>query len=433
MSNFLSRLEIEMEKKIFSFLIIFFLVFIGIDIFSLIMVSLASFWIIYWYLIPLIVTLVVSGVIIDKVVASMRGRAAFLLLLIPEGALTMVLGINIVSPTTQAILWIFIGILSGFTIVSILAFLADITTMEQRGKVAGFITGIAWMFAAVFLSWISSTIVAPSIIIFIFALIKIAGGAVSVYIFFAESEGSGSDIVNFQSSSPGFGGLLKESYKFIWTDKKFLLYMVAFMLLWLAQGIYLPIGGRGQTLYQSYQQIASIGFAAGALFLIISGFLLDTQGRKQILVYGILLTTISFLSYYFPIGSVFLSGFVISLTTIIVVLGDLAPSDAKGRYYSIFFLSNFTAFLVGFLLGLIIGNGYGFQLGNYTSVALACVIISAIAFVLIYLKGAEPEEPSETPSVFPTSAPEFPPLTPSSEPSLSDSETSSSDQEDISL
>jgi MFS family permease len=412
MSNLLGRLEIEMEKKIFSFLVIFFVVFLGIDIVSLIMVQLAGFWIIYWYLIPLIVTLVISGVIIDKIVSSARRRAVFLLILIPEGALTLVSGFTVLDPTAQAVLWIFIGIFSGFTIVSILAFLADTTTREQRGKVAGFITGIAWMFAAIFLSWISSTIVAPTVILFIFAAVKIAGGVVSAYLLIAGPEGAGTDIYSSQSS-------LKESFSFIWSDKKFLLYSISFMLIWLAQGIFLPIGGSGQSPPQSYQQIVSIGFAAGALFLIVSGFLLDKQGRKQILVYGTLLATISFLSYYFPIGAVFLSGLVISVTTISVVLGDIAPTDAKGRYFAIFLLFSFTAYLVGYLIGLAVGvNPF---------VALACVIISAIAFIFIFLKGEEPEPPSEAPGSFapvipPLSPTKTPPEPPSFEPGPSDSE-----------
>ncbi len=415
MSNFLSRLEIEMEKKIFSFLIIFSIVFLGIDMVSLIMVDLGGFTIIYWYLIPLIVTLAISGIIIDKLVSSIRRRAAFLLILIPEGALTLVSAFSVPDPAAQAVLWIFIGVFSGFTIVSILAFLTDTTTMEQRGKVAGFITGIAWMVAAVFLSWFSSVTLDPFTLLFIFAIIKLAAGIISVYVLFAGSEGAGTDILSSRSS-------LKESYNFIWNDKKFLLYMVSFMLIWLAQGIFLPIGGAGQNPIAEYQPMVSIGFAAGALFLIVSGFLLDKQGRKQILVYGSLLATISFLSYYFPIGAVFLSGITISVTTIIVVLGDIAPDDSKGRYFAVFLLFSFTAYLVGYLIGNVAGTS--------PFVALACVIISAIAFVFIFLKGKEPEPPSEAPGGF---APVIPPLSPKTPPEAPsfDSEPSSSELGDL--
>ncbi len=405
MSNFLSRFDIEMEKKIFGFLVVFFLVFLGIDMVSIFMVLIPApiFWILYWYLIPLIITLLFAGVIIDKMVSSSRKRAGFLLLLIPEGFLTLVLGFNIGNATTLAILWVFIGVFSGFTIVSILAFLIDTTAMEQRGRVAGLVTGIAWMVSAILLSWISSLIFAPDIVMFVFAAVKLAGGCVAVYLLFRTTEEAGESIVKFQSTSQGFGGLLKESYRFIWSDKKFLLYVIAFFLIWLAQGIFLPIGGRGQAPYQSYQQMASIGFAAGALFLLVSGLILDKQGRKQILVYGALLASVSFLSYYFPIGSVFLSGFSILLTTIIVVLGDIAPSDAKGRYYSIFLMFNFIAFFIGFLIGLALGNGY--QIGGTPFVAAACVIITAISLVLVYLKGAEPETSSDFSTEIPTGIP----------------------------
>ncbi len=403
MSNFLKRLEIDMETKIFSFLVIFFTVFLGIDIVSIIMVQIPTFSIIYWYIIPLIVTLIIAGVVIDKVVSSMRRRAMFLLLLIPEGFLTIILGFNIGNATAQAILWIFIGVFSGFTIVSILALFLDTTSQEQRGKVAGLISGIAWLVAAVLLSWIGSTIFAPEIVMFVFAAVKLAGGAVSVYLLFRKSEETSESLVKFQSTS-GIGGLLKDSYKFIWSDKKFLRYLIAFILIWVAQGIFVPIGGAGQFTYQSYQQMASIGFAAGGFLLIVSGYVLDKEGRKRILFIGGFLATISFVSYYFLLGAVFLGGISMLVTTIIVILGDLAPSDAKGRYCSIFLLFNFGAFFVGFLIGLILGGGY--QVNGSPFVALACLIITAIALIFIYFKGEAPEtQPPEKPLARPSEIP----------------------------
>jgi MFS family permease len=81
--------------------------------------------------------------------------------------------------------------------------------------------------------------------------------------------------------------------------------------------------------------MASIGFAAGGLFLIMTGFVIDQQGRKHMLIYGTILTLLSFLSYYFSLGAVFISGIPLLITTIFIMLGDIAPSDARGRYYSI--------------------------------------------------------------------------------------------------
>jgi len=390
MSNFLSRLNIEMEKRVFSFLLVFLIIFFGVDITTILIINLKAvdFQVIYWFIIPLIITLIFAGVIIDK-----AGKCTwFLILLIPEGLLTIVLGINVTDPTTEAILWVLIAILAGFTMVAILGFFVDKTAMNQRGKVGGLVFGIAWVVAAVLLSWYSSGIYqnnpfAASLLLYIFAIIKLIGGGISIYLLIRKTEAPGESSVSFQASQPGFVEYLKESYRFIWADKKFILYLIAFILIWMAQGIYTPIGGFRQVPPAPYQSMASIGFAAGSLFLITTGAVIDQQGRKQMLIYGTILAVISFLSCYFPLGDVFLAGFSLVIATIIILLGDIAPGDAKGRYYSIFLLSNFLAFLIGYIIG-------SASTSNLDWVVLACIIITAIALLLIFWKGQESIETS---------------------------------------
>jgi len=382
LSNFLSRIGIEIEKKIFSFLLIFLIIFLGIDLVTIIMGQISVCPVIIWYLIPLIISLIVAGVIIDKV----GKRSIFLLLLIPEGLLTLVLGFNVTNPTASVILWIFIGIFSGFSISSLLGFFVDTTELEHRGKVAGFIGGIAWLVAGVVLSYSISSIFSASILMFAFAVIKLVGGGMAIYILFAKVEEK-KDIIKHQSTSQGFISYLKSSYGFLWADKKYIIYLIAFVMVWVAQGIFMPIGGLGQAPPQNYQQIASIGFAAGGIFLILSGFLIDEKGRKEVLIYGAILAAISFISYYFPLGAVFLSGLPVLLTTIIVLLGDIAPSDAKARYYSVFLLFSLLAFLIGYIIGIIITPSQW--------VALGCIIITAFALLLIFLKGAKSPEPQD--------------------------------------
>ena len=383
MSNFLSRLNIDMEKRTFSFLLVFLIIFLGIDMVSILIIQLSGFWVIFLYGIPLILTLIIAGVIIDK----LAKRTWFLLLLIPEGLLTLVLGMNISDPVTNTILWIFIGIFSGFTIVALLGFFTDMTKQDQRGKVAGLVFGLAWLVAAIILSWFSSTLFAANVLMYLFAIIKLAGGGISFYLLIRKSESGGESPTKFQATGQGFLGYLKESYSFIWADKKFRLYLIAFVLIWVAQGIYTPIGGFGQVSPPIYQQIASIGFAAGGLFLIMTGSVIDQHGRKVMLIYGTILTLFSFLSSYFPLGAVFLAGLPLLIAIILVFLGDIAPSDAKGRYYSIFLMVNFLGFLIGVIIGLAIGTGS-------VGVVLACIIITAIALVLILLKGEESLETS---------------------------------------
>lgn len=389
-----------MEKKTFSFLMIFLIIFFGIDIVS-ILIPLTGIWVVFPYIIPLIITLILSGVIIDK----LAKRTWFLLLLIPEGLLTLVLGINITDPTTFTVLWIFIGIFSGFTIVAILGFFADMTKLDQRGKVAGLVCGLAWLVAAILLSWVSSTIFSANALLILFAIIKLAGGGISFYLLIRKSEPVGEAPTKHQATGQGFLGYLKDSYSFIWTDKKFFLYFIAFILIWVAQGIYTPIGGLGQAPPSNYQSIASIGLAAGSLFLITTGSLMDQHGRKHMLIYGSILATLCFLSYYFPLGAVFLAGIPLTISTILVLLADLAPNDARGRYYSIFLLANFLAYLIGFIIGLATVNAASWTIDGGGWVSFACIIITALALVLILLKGAESLETSGFKVSEPTSPP----------------------------
>jgi MFS family permease len=413
MSNFLSRLNIDMEKKTFSFLLVFMIIFFGIDIVSVLLTTPSGIWVVFLYGIPLILTLIIAGVVIDK----LAKRTWFLLLLIPEGLLTLVLGISITDPTANTILWIFLGIFSGFTIAALLGFFADMTKQDQRGKVAGLVCGLSFLVAAILLSWISSTVFAANVLMYLFAIIKLAGGGISFYLLIRKPESGGEAPTKFQGTGQGFLGYLKQAYSFIWTDKKFRIYFIAFALIWVAQGIYAPIGGFGQVSPPNFQQIASIGFAAGALFLIMMGSVVDQHGRKQMLLYGTILAILSFLSSYFPLGAVFLAGLPLLIAIILVFLGDIAPSDGKARYYSIFLMINLLGFLIGVIIGLAIGVGS-------VGVVVACIIITAIALVLILLKGeesleisgfkaSEPTSPapttvSENPSPAPTTVSEQP-------------------------
>lgn len=378
MTNLLERLEITMEKKLFAFLLIFFMIFLAVDIVSITIIKIGSLVVVYYYLIPLIISLILSGSFIDRV-----RRSWFLILLIAEGLLTIVLAFTITEAVSVAILLIFIGIFSGFTLVAILGFFADVTTMAHRGKVAGVITGIAWVIGAILLSWYSSTIfnAAPQVFIFTIGLLKLSGGGVAIYILFAKTEETVAPASTINSEGRGLGELIQESYGFVWGDPKFSAYLVSFVLIFFAQGLFLPIGGAEQLpSAQTYQQIASIGFAAGGLFLFLTGFLLD-KSRKKVLIYGAILTTISFAAYYFPIGATFLAGFPILLSAILVVIGDIAPDNRRARYYSVFLSLS----LLAYLLGLLIGD----LLTPSPWIALTCLIITAISFLSIYLWGTE--------------------------------------------
>lgn len=397
MGNFLERFDIQMEKSTFSFLLVFFIIFLGVDVVSIIMIQIQGILIVVWYLVPLIIILVIAGLLIDK-----RRRAIFLLLLIPEGFLTLVLGF-VTDPFGLAILWVFIGVFSGFTIVAILGYFADTTSSDQRGSIAGLVCGITWIIAAVLLSWLTSTISAPNILMFVFAGIKLTGGGISIYILIRKMDIPNESTVD-HSNSGGFGGLLKESYGFLWEDSTFRSYLIIFILIWLAQGILLPFGGIAQSSPQPYQSMASIGFFAGGFSLIIGSYMLD-KSRKQMIVLGSILALLSVLAYYFPIGSVCLAGISVLITTAIIILADIAPVDRRARFYSVFLLCNFVAFLAGFFIGYIIAGIYTFTpTVRNDLIVIVCAIITgfAVLFSIIWGKDSKSSDTDYKESSFST-------------------------------
>ena len=341
---------------------------------------------IFGYVLPLIIVLIFAGAFVDR-----ARRSWFLLLLIPESLLTFVLAFNIGNPAVEWILWIFIGGLSAFTIVGMLAFFADITKMDQRGKIAGVVTGIACIAGAAVLSWFSSTLLSAIGLLIVFAVVKLIGAGISLYMLFAKTEESIDTVPTVDAEGRSIFDVIEESFGFVWDNPKFRTYLISFVLIFLAQGIFVPIGGFGQITFQSYQAMASIGFAAAALFLIISGPILD-KGRKQIVIYGTILAIISFLSYFFPVGAVFLGGFAVLLVAIVVVISDISPPDRRARYFSVFL----SLILLAFFFGYIIGS----FLTPSPWIAFTGVVISGIAFVLIYLWGEESNLEEVT---FPTS------------------------------
>jgi hypothetical protein len=381
--------ESKFNKKHFFYMLIFILTF-GIS-FLLAQIIIDS---IYFFGIPFIIVLVVSGVVID------RGRRLWpMTLLLGEGALLIVLALTYQEPLSRNILLVVCGCLSGFTTCALMAHFADQTDDEfgkmNRSTVAGFIFSITWIIIAVAISaYITynpsdpspdplAQIIYTGLLMF-FGGVKFVGGICAVVIWITEGEAD--SIVKYEFSG-GITGFLKDSFWFILTDKKYLIYWIGYMLVWIAMGIMSQlISLTGLT----FLNISTLGFATGGLILVAGGYMIDKIGRKNMVIYGMILTTASFIVYIFNMGAVLLSGIAILVSTIFVILADLAPADSRGRYSGVFI----GLILVGFLIGQIIGLGA--DASNMVGFYIAGGILCAIALVIVLLFGKDTRK-SETP------------------------------------
>ncbi|MBD3229764.1 MAG: MFS transporter [Candidatus Lokiarchaeota archaeon] len=371
----------KFNKKHFIYMLIFILTFaISFMLAEIIVDS------IYFFGIPFIITLIISGVLIDK-----GHRLWFMVLLLGEGALIIVLALSYQTIFARNILFILLGILSGFTTCGLMANFADHTDEQfgnlNRSTVAGFIFSITWIIIAAAISAYLRYSRAPldpinqwvyiGLLIF-FGGVKFAGGICTIIIWITEGEAK--SIIKYEMTG-GVKGFFKDSFWFIISDKKYFTYWISYMLVWISQGMLslltIPTGGL------SFLEISTYGFATGGLILVAGGYMIDKIGRKNMVIYGMILTTASFIVYIFDMGAVLTSGIAILVSTIFVIIADLAPADSRGRYSGIFI----GLLLLGFLIGQIIGLGA--TTTNTFAYFIAGAILCGIGLILVLIFGKD--------------------------------------------
>ena len=216
--------ESGFNKKHFFYMLIFILTF-GIS-FLLAQIILDS---IYLFGIPFIIVLVVSGILVD------RGRRLWpMTILLGEGALLIVLALTYHEPFARNILLVILGAMSGLTTCALMAHFADHTDEKfgsmNRSTVAGFIFSITWIIIAIAISAYITydpldpvlQMIYPILLIF-FGGVKFVGGICAVVIWITEGESE--SIVKYEFLG-GITGFLKDSFWFILSDKKYLIYWV---------------------------------------------------------------------------------------------------------------------------------------------------------------------------------------------------------------
>ncbi len=264
--------------------------------------------------------------IIGSIISEKVERRKFLYLWIAFGAL--VAGSLAVFQGLSFFLFVsvLLGISLGLGFPSCIAFLADSTTPEERGRVSG-VTILA-TFLVVF-----PVVAIPPLLgfgltaVILLCLIRIAGFAAFFLDPIKREKGKG------------------DSWLEIFSNKEFAYYIFPWLMVNIADGLRLLIWGNFQV-FPEFNEIVQIGYYIRYLgvgfFSFVAGVASDRIGRKTPIIIGLILMGVSFafLGYMSTISLflfLILSGVAWSFLFVVYfsVLGDLASKFSKERFYAL--------------------------------------------------------------------------------------------------
>ena len=315
----------------------FFLDFYYINFFSTIVNKL--FWV--YMSETMFLGFAVFSAIVGSLISERVNRRSFLFFWIALGIPVIVSSLFFRGIAFSLIFASLLGTSIGLGFPSCLAFLADSTSVEERGRVAGIAIFVVFFF-------ILGTVAVPSLVgfglitIIMLCLVRLTGLlALAIDPFYRE-----------MGKQKSWGKIL--------SDKELMLYIFPWIMVNIADGLRTLIwpdfttmpGFQTLVIYGYYLRYLGIGF-----FGLIAGMIADRFGRKQPIILGLLLygigfgflgfygfnATLSVLAYLLTSGVGWSFLFVVYFS----VLGDLAFSNSKEKYYAIGMVTPI-AILLGF-------------------------------------------------------------------------------------
>ncbi len=280
---------------------------------------------------------IIGSSLVGSIFSNKIGRLNFFYLWIILGTVASLLPalFNSFTVTHVLIISISLGVSFGLGMPSCLAFFADSTVVENRGRVSGVILLII-------------NLSAPLLMI-PFGIFSLAVNS----IIFAIWRGTGLLIFFLRPATNSASTTRKNvSFASIFRDKYFFLYFAAWFMFCLVDRFVTPIirdfSGDFSIL------IPMIGPIIGSLFALIGGLLSDLVGRKRVVLYGFATLGIAyaiigvapthFLSWYFYLAVGSISTGMLWVAFLLILWGDLPHSGTSEKYYAIgeapFFLTS---------------------------------------------------------------------------------------------
>jgi MFS family permease len=251
----------------------------------------------------------------------------------------LLLAINVAQGPIVLLSAALFGISFGLGMPNCMEFFTKTTEPRNRGKYSGIIMLFSGVGIALFGSLDITNITLTVIILVIWRLLGLIPAP------FLESPVSGKNKIKFSD---------------VLRHRAFILYLIPWLMFSLVGYLGVPI----QTSILGPSIIAMLMLIEAALmgiFAVISGFLLDTLGRKRIAMIGFILMGVGYAVlgiYPYEMASwVFYTALdgiawgVFYVIFVITIWGDLSPNEKSGKYYAIgvlpFFISKFLQIAVG--------------------------------------------------------------------------------------
>jgi MFS family permease len=235
---------------------------------------------------------------------------------------------------------ILLGVSSGLGMPSCLAYFADWTLVENRGRLGGIVLLITNLSAPLF------AILFGMFNLIINSIILAVWRGFGLTIFFLKPE---EKLVSERKKNPSFVSILH--------DKSFALYFIAWLMFCLIDRFETPI--QENFLGGSYNLLIMFAPLLGGLSAFVGGILSDRIGRKRVLLYGFVSLGIAYaitgivsaplISWYLSLSVLFISAGIVWVLFILILWGDLSKLGTREKYYVIgaspFFLTNIVQLL----------------------------------------------------------------------------------------
>ena len=236
---------------------------------------------------------------------------------------------------------LFQGISIGLGLPSALAYFADLTRFETRGRLGGITYGVSAI--AMFILLYSWSLLGSAVSLFVLPIWR--GLGLVLFMFFMRS-------VKFENSQS------TPSNSSILGDRRLILYLIPWIMFCLVNWIEAPIVEKISGDFYSF--VISAEFAISAIFALIGGIFADLVGRKRGIIAGFILLGTEYavlslvpamlFSHYLYLILDGVSWGMFSVVFFMVLWGDLAENNRKEKYYVIgglpYLLSNFLSVLV---------------------------------------------------------------------------------------
>ena len=271
---------------------------------------------------------VIVSALIGPTIAERVNKIRFLIFWVFFGVISslLLIGAPTFSKSGVAMLMVFLGFAFGIGFPSALALIPALTRVEERGRVSGVIFCITYAISPLFLF----TVV--QLDIFFTSLMLVAWRSLSLGVF----------LLHIRADETA--QLRPVSYLSVLRRGKFFLYFFPWLALCLIN--YFGYQVLGQSFSKSMMALMGIvEFTVGSLFCLISGWLMDLKGRKQVIIGGMvmlglgyaLLSLFPFIppvqAFYMIVDSIAFGIFTVAFVS--VVWGDMSNGERGDKFYAL--------------------------------------------------------------------------------------------------